>query len=78
MHRWAVYDLEWTESDGRKVSKILFLMFNPDDNADTSQKFVVACNKDRLKDKIKEINLELQVNRWDDLNEEKFIKKFMR
>ena len=76
--RWAVYDLEWVESDGRKCSKIVFIMYSPDENDDNAEKFVIACNKDRLKSKIPEVNLTYQVNRWDDLIEENIIKKFHR
>ena len=74
--RWAVYELEWDEPDGRKVSKLLFIMYGPDDNTDNAEKFVIACNKDVIKTKVAEVNLDLQINRWDDLDEQKFIGKF--
>lgn len=54
--RWIVYDLEYTEADGRKVSKILYIMYSPDDNQDNTEKFVVACNKDQVKSKMSEVN----------------------
>jgi len=54
--RWAVYDIEWDAADGRKVSKLIFIMYSPDDNNDNSEKFVIACNKDQLKSKIPETN----------------------
>ena len=71
-----MYDLEWVEKDGRKVSKIIFVMYAPDDNQDNQEKFVVACNKEQLKAKIPETNLDMQVNRWDDLDQDAAIKKF--
>ena len=71
-----MYELEYSESDGRKVSKLVFIMYSPDDNADNAEKFVTACNKDRVKSKMSEVNLDIQVNRWDDLSEEALIKKF--
>jgi cofilin len=74
--RWAIYDLEWTEKDGRKVSKLVFIMYSPDDNADNAEKFVIACNKDQLKAKVSETNRDWQVNRWDDLVEATIIKQF--
>lgn len=67
IYRWIVYDLEFEESDGRKVSKIVFMLFSPDDNGNNQEKFLVACNKDALKSKISEVNATLQINRWDDL-----------
>ena len=74
--RWIVYDLEYQEADGRKVSKICYIMYSPDDNVDNTEKFVVACNKDQVKSKVSEVNRDFQINRWDDLVEENFIKAF--
>ena len=51
-------------------------MYSPDDNADNSEKFVVACNKDAVKSKVSEVNRDFQVNRWEDLDEEKWQKAF--
>ena len=74
--RWAVYDLEWAADDGRKLSKLLFILFAPDDNTDKAERFVVTCNKDSMKSKMSECNRDFQINSWDDLNEEKFIAQF--
>ena len=74
--RWVVYDLEFQEADGRKVSKLCYIMYSPDDNSDNTEKFVVACNKDQVKSKVSEVNRDFQINRWDDLKEEEFIKAF--
>jgi len=76
--RWAVYDIEYQESDGRKVSKIAFIMYSPDDNADNTEKFVVACNKDAVKAKLQGTNLDFQINAWDELKEDEFIAKFSK
>jgi hypothetical protein len=72
----VVYDLEYEEKDGRKVSKLCFIMYSPDDNSDNTEKFVVACNKDLVKSKMSEVNRDFQINRWDDLDEASFISKF--
>lgn len=69
-------DIEWKADDGRNVSKIIFFMYSPDDNADNAEKFVIACNKDQLKSKIPETNRDVQINRWDDLSEDAIIKTF--
>ena len=74
--RWAVYDLEWKADDGRKLSKICFILYSPDDNTNNAEKFAVASNKDQLKSKISEVNRDFQVNRWDDLIEADWIKTF--
>lgn len=71
-----MYDLEFKATDGRNVSKLLFFLYSPDDNENNTEKFVVACNKDQVKSKISEINDTLQVNRWDDFDEKKFITKY--
>ena len=67
-----MYDLEFQAKDGRKIAKICFLLFSPDENNDNTEKFIVACNKDSLKSKISEVSRDFQVNRWDDLTEESF------
>ena len=74
--RWAVYDLEWNADDGRKLSKLLFILFAPDDNLDKAERFVVTCNKDQVKSKMSETNRDMQINSWDDLNQDKFIAQF--
>ena len=75
--RWIVYDLEYKEDDGRKVSKLVLILYSPDENNDNAEKFVVACNKDQLKSKIPETNRDWQINKWDDLVEENLIKQFL-
>jgi len=70
--RWVIYDLEFQAKDGRKISKLCFILFSPDDNADNGEKFLVACNKDTLKSKCAEVNRDFQINRWDDLIEDNF------
>lgn len=68
--RWIVYDLEWKEDDGRKVSKICLIGYSPDDNTDPTSKFVYANSMATLKAKIPEINLDKVINSYDDLTAE--------
>jgi hypothetical protein len=72
--RWVAYDFEF-QDDGRKVSKIVFMLYSPDDNADNAERFVISCNKDLVKSKLPGCNLDMQVNKWDDLLEENIIAK---
>ena len=72
--RWVAYDFEY-QDDGRKVSKIVFMLYSPDDNADNAERFVISCNKDLVKSKLPGCNLDMQVNKWDDLLEENIIAK---
>lgn len=69
-YRWVAYDFEYQESDGRKVSKIVFFLYSPDDNADNAERFVVSCNKDLVKSKLPGCNMDMQINKWDDLTAE--------
>lgn len=76
--RWCVYHLEWEKSDGagtRKMSKVAFISFAPDNCADNSGKFIVAANKGMLTQKMKP-NRDFQINNWDDLVEENLQKVF--
>jgi len=34
--RWIVYDLEFKAKDGRNASKILYIMYSPDSNANNA------------------------------------------
>ena len=54
-NRWIIYDLEW-EDGGRKLSKLCFIMYSPDENNDNAEKFVIACNKEQIKAKCSETN----------------------
>ena len=72
--RWVAYDFEY-QDDGRKVSKNVFMLYSPDDNADNAERFVISCNKDLVKSKLPGCNLDMQVNKWDDLLEENIIAK---
>lgn len=74
--RWIVYDLEFNMPDGRKVSKLCFIVYSPDDNTNAGEKFSVAANKDAIKSKISEVNRDFQINRWDALVEGDFTKVF--
>lgn len=78
LYRWAVYEVEFTEDDGRKVSKLCFVMFCPDDTLNKQENFIVACNKDQMKQKVSEVNYTFQINKWDDLEEAAFISKISK
>jgi len=60
--------MEFEQEDGRKVSRIAFILYSPDDNSNNQEKFLVACNKDALKSKISEVNASIQINRWDEFD----------
>ena len=47
--RYLGYDLEFTEPDGRKVSKILLLAYSPDSNTNNAEKFCIANQLGALK-----------------------------
>ena len=51
-------------------------MYSPDDNTDNAEKFAIACNKDQMKSKVNEVNMDWQVNRWDDLTLDQIKSKF--
>lgn len=70
--RWLLYDFQWKADDGRNVTKTLLMAYSPDDNTDATSKFVIPNSIGALKAKFDKINLDKQVNCWDDLDEEKF------
>ena len=62
-----MYDLEWKDTDGRKISKICLIGYSPDDNTDPTSKFVIPNSLGAIKTKIPEINLDKTINSYDDL-----------
>ena len=74
-HRFAVFDLEWTTEEGRKDSKIVFVLYCPDE-ADSRRKFTYTASKDAFKRAVQPNHKEAQVNDWADLEEERFINYF--
>ena len=47
--RYAVYDLEFKTEDGRAESKVVFIMYSPDNCTNSQLRFVYANNKDAIK-----------------------------
>ena len=70
--RWLLIDFEYTEADGRKVGKTLLISYSPDSNPNATAKFVIPNSLGALKAKMDKINLDKQINCWDDINEDNF------
>ena len=70
--RWLLIDFEFVEADGRKVGKTLLISYSPDSNPDATSKFVIPNSLGALKAKMDKINLDKQINCWDDINEDNF------
>ena len=68
--RWLLIDFEYTEADGRKVGKTLLISYSPDSNPNATAKFVIPNSLGALKAKMDKINLDKQINCWDDINED--------
>ena len=74
--RFAVYDLEFKTEDGRNESKILFIMFSPDNAKTPADRFVYAQSKESVKQKCNPTHKEFQINDYADLDEAQFIAEF--
>jgi len=59
--RYAVVDFEYATDDGRPQSKLVFVLWSPD-NGPVKQKMVYAASKDNLKRKLVGVAKELQAN----------------
>ena len=75
INRWVIFDLEWQDG-GRKVSKVCFITYSPDCNPVNEEKFAIAAQKEAIKSKVNECNRDFQINRWEDLKEDDFVKVF--
>jgi hypothetical protein len=73
--RIAVYDLEF-EKDTRHESKLLFIMYSPDNCKNMQLRFTYSTNKDPIKQKVSSVHKELQINDTADLNEAEWISDF--
>eukprot|EP00352_Strombidinopsis_acuminata_P006837 CAMPEP_0176368264 /NCGR_PEP_ID=MMETSP0126-20121128/22476_1 /TAXON_ID=141414 ORGANISM="Strombidinopsis acuminatum, Strain SPMC142" /NCGR_SAMPLE_ID=MMETSP0126 /ASSEMBLY_ACC=CAM_ASM_000229 /LENGTH=110 /DNA_ID=CAMNT_0017726451 /DNA_START=105 /DNA_END=437 /DNA_ORIENTATION=+ len=74
--RYAIYDLEYNTEDGRKESKLLFIMYSPDSCVGAkgrTLKFAYANNKETLKNKCNPTHRELQVNDHEDIKEASWV-----
>ena len=56
--RFAVFELEWDTQDGRKDSKILFILYAPD-VCSTSMKFPYAACKDDIRKACQPVSKEI-------------------
>lgn len=74
--RYAIYDLEYKTKDGRAESKLVFVMYSPDNCTKGTLRFVYAQNKDPIKQKMSPVHKELQINDPADLNEAEWISDF--
>lgn len=73
--RWCLYDLEYTTTDGRKESKLVFCMYCPDMCLEQKVKFSYANAKNAVKEKMSPVNRELQVNDHADIKESEWIEE---
>jgi len=60
--------MEWKTDDGRKVGKTVLIAYSPDSNKDGTSKFVIPNSMGALKSKFDKINLDKQINSWDDID----------
>lgn len=67
--RFAVYDYQVTNSEGRVFQKLVFLSWSPD-TATVRTKMMYASSKDFLKSHMEGLAVELQVSDKDDITEE--------
>merc|ERR1711976_1098602 len=67
--RYGLVDIEYTTDDGRKQSKLTFVMWSPDDKCGVKDKMLYASSKDALKKKCTGIMKELQANDMGDMGD---------
>lgn len=73
--RYAAYDLEF-DVDERKVSKVIFMLFNPDTAKEPKHKFVYANYKDLCQKKMDNSAKTLSVHDHSDINEADWVDYF--
>ena len=74
--RFVIYNLKWDADDGRKISKIVFIMWSPDACTNVKDKMLYASLKDSFRATCEPINKEYQVNDMLDLKDEELIGEF--
>jgi cofilin len=74
--RFAVMNLMWDSSDGRKMTKIIFIVYVPDACKVMATKFSYAQAKDGVSSHFSPINKSLQINDRLDLNETEWKEMF--
>jgi len=71
--RYAVLDFEYNTDDGRPQSKLLFVLWSPD-NSNVKKKMVYAASKDNIKRKLVGVAKELQANDASEVDEQEVLK----
>eukprot|EP01006_Ploeotia_vitrea_P062985 TRINITY_DN84744_c0_g1_i1.p1 TRINITY_DN84744_c0_g1~~TRINITY_DN84744_c0_g1_i1.p1 ORF type:complete len:148 (-),score=29.95 TRINITY_DN84744_c0_g1_i1:152-565(-) len=66
--RWYLYDYEWTNSDGAKKDKLLFVHWAPD-NCKVKEKMLAASSKEALRSKMEGV-VEVQGTDLSDMAED--------
>lgn len=74
--RYAAYDLEFTTDDGRKVTKLMFILSSPDNCKVPKDRFKYAQYKDAVQTKMPDCSKGLQINDHGDINEQDWIEMF--
>ena len=74
--RYAVYELEFTKSDGRQEFKLLFINYSPDNCTQGAVRFVYSTHKETVKNKCSPVHKGLQVNDHADIKESDWIAEF--
>eukprot|EP00178_Gracilaria_changii_P007323 TRINITY_DN2335_c0_g1_i1.p1 TRINITY_DN2335_c0_g1~~TRINITY_DN2335_c0_g1_i1.p1 ORF type:complete len:149 (+),score=33.99 TRINITY_DN2335_c0_g1_i1:59-448(+) len=74
--RYAVYDYTMTHKDGTSRSKVLFVVWAPD-NAPIKDKMLIASSKDSFKKKLVGVALEIQATDWDEIAESAIQEKIL-
>jgi len=54
-----VFDLEYKTADGRNESKLVFVMYSPDNCTQGQLRFIYAQHKDAVKAKVSPVHKEL-------------------
>lgn len=65
--RYAVYDAEYTTSNGQQRNKLVFILWAPED-AKLKQKMVYTSSKDAIKKKVEGIAKEIQATDNDEIS----------
>lgn len=73
--RYAVYDFEYTTTEGGKRNKLLFIVWAPDE-APIKEKMLYASSKDALKKKLNGIHFEVQGTDLDEVEYDTIFQKY--
>jgi len=73
--RYGVFDYEGMSTDGRKMSKLIFFLWNPDD-APLKEKFMYTSTKETLRKGLNGVAKDIQAADKSDLSEDDIKKAF--